>query len=50
MKEAFLGMKSVSNQRSLAQSGQELAMVTMQFIQAVKKMVEGRSFNCIEFK
>jgi hypothetical protein len=50
MKEAFLGKKSVSNQRSLAQSEQELALVTVQFIQAAKKMVEGRSFNCTEFK
>jgi hypothetical protein len=49
MKEAFLGMKSVSNQRSLAQSDQELALVTVQFIQAVKKLVQGRSFNCTEF-
>jgi hypothetical protein len=40
MKEVFLGKKSVSNQRSLAQSDQELALVTEQFIQAVKKMVE----------
>jgi hypothetical protein len=50
MKEAVLGMKSVSNQRSLAQSDQELALVTVQFSQAVKKMVEGRSLNCTEFK
>jgi hypothetical protein len=50
MKEAFFGKKSVSNQRSLAQSDQKLALVTVQFIQAVKKIVEGRSFNCIEFK
>jgi hypothetical protein len=47
---AFLGMKSVSNQRSLTHSEQELASVTVQFIQAVKKMVERRSVNCIEFK
>jgi hypothetical protein len=46
MKEAFLGMKSVS----LAQRDQELPLVTVQFIQAVKKMVEGRCFNCTEFK
>jgi hypothetical protein len=50
IKEAFLGMKSVSNQRSLTQSDQELALVTVKFIQAVKKMVELRSFNCTEFK
>jgi hypothetical protein len=50
MKEAFLGKKSVSNQRSLAQSDQELASVTVQFIRAVKKMVEGRSFSCTKFK
>jgi hypothetical protein len=50
MKEAFFGMKSVSNQRILAQSDQELALVTEQFIQAVKKIVEGRSLNCTEFK
>jgi hypothetical protein len=43
-------MKGVSNQGSLAQSEQELALVTVQFIQAVKKTVEGRSFNCTEFK
>jgi hypothetical protein len=49
MKEAFFGMKSVSNHRSLAQSEQELALVTVQFIQAVMKMVEGRSFDCTEF-
>jgi hypothetical protein len=50
MKAVFLGMKSVSNQRSLAHRGKELALVTVQFIQAVKKMVEGRSFNCTELK
>jgi hypothetical protein len=44
MKEKFFGMKSVSNH-----SDQELALVTVQFIQAVKKMVQGRSFNCTEF-
>jgi hypothetical protein len=49
MADAFLGKKSVSNQRSLAQSDQELALVMVQFIQAVKKMVGGDS-NCIEFK
>jgi hypothetical protein len=43
-------MKSVSNQTSLLQSDQELALVTVQFIQTVKKMVEGRSFNGTEFK
>jgi hypothetical protein len=36
MKEVFLGKKSVSNQ-----SEQELASVTVQFIQAVKKMGRG---------
>jgi hypothetical protein len=41
MKEAFLGKKSVSNQRSLAQSDQELASVMVQFFQAVKKMGGG---------
>jgi hypothetical protein len=50
MKEAFLGKKSVSNQRSLAQIDQEVASVTVQFIQAVKKMVERRSSKCTEFK
>jgi hypothetical protein len=50
MKEEFLGIKSVSNQRSLSQSDHELALVTVQFIQAVKKMVEGRSLNCTKFK
>jgi hypothetical protein len=50
IKEAFLGKKSVSNRRSLAQSEQELALLAVQFIQAVKKMVEGRSFNYTEFK
>jgi hypothetical protein len=50
MKEALFGMKSVSNQKSLAQSDQELALVTVQFIQAVKKMVEGRSFNLLKTK
>jgi hypothetical protein len=38
MKEAFLGKKTVSNQRSLAQSDQELALVTTQFIHSVMKM------------
>jgi hypothetical protein len=38
MKEVFLGKKSVINQTSLAQSVQELALVNVQFIQAVKKM------------
>jgi hypothetical protein len=50
MKEVFFGMKSVSNQRSLDQSEQELASVTVQFIQAVKKVVVGGSLNCTGFK
>jgi hypothetical protein len=41
MKEVFFGKKSVSNEGPLAQSDQELASVMPQFIQAVKKMVEG---------
>jgi hypothetical protein len=32
------------------QRDQDLALVTVQFIQAMKKMVQGRSFNCSEFK
>jgi hypothetical protein len=39
MKEDFLGKKSASNQRSLAQSATELAWVTMHFLQAAKKIV-----------
>jgi hypothetical protein len=50
MMEMFLGKKRVSNQRSLAQSEQKLALVTVQFIQALKKMVVGRNFNCTEYK
>jgi hypothetical protein len=50
MKEAFFGMKNVSNQRSIAQSDHEFASVTVWFIQAVKKMVEERNLNCTEFK
>jgi hypothetical protein len=38
MKEAFLGKRSVSNQRSLAQSDQELALVMVQFIHSVTKI------------
>jgi hypothetical protein len=47
MKEAFLGMKSVGNQRSLAQSEQELALVTVHFIQAMKEMVEGGALTAL---
>jgi hypothetical protein len=38
MNEEFFGKKSVNNQRSLAQSDQELASVMVQFIQAVQKI------------
>jgi hypothetical protein len=44
MKEAFLGKKSVSNRRPLPQSDQELVSVTVQFIQAIKKMGEGETY------
>jgi hypothetical protein len=50
MKEAFLGKKRVSNQGSLAQSDEELASVTVKFIQTVKKMGMEGSPNCSEFK
>jgi hypothetical protein len=38
MNEEFLGKKSVSNQRSLPQSDQELTSIMVQFIQAVQNI------------
>jgi hypothetical protein len=48
MNEAFLGKKSVSNHRSLAQSDEEVASIIVQFIQKVNKM--GGSPNYTEYK
>ena len=48
MKQAFLGKKSVSNQRSLAQSDQEIASVVIQLIQAVEKWLIEGGHNCTD--